>query len=63
MSPSRLFFQPTTNLVWQRCRSAQNNSPCQEDFFASKVSSTLLEEGFGWGGGGGGGGGGMPTLF
>ena len=40
MSPSLLFSQPITNLVWNRCRSAPYNSRSQV-----KIPSTLLERG------------------
>ena len=47
MSPSQMFFQPITNLVWNRCRSAQSNSRGQVTFSARKIPSTLLEGGVG----------------
>ena len=45
MSPSLLFSQPITNLVWNRCRSAPYNSRSQV-----KIPSTLQERGVGGGG-------------
>ena len=55
MSPSLLFFQPITNLVWNRCRSAQNKARSQVTLSAREKLSTLLDGGVGGGGGGGGG--------
>ena len=46
-----MFFQPITNLVWNRRRSAQNNSRSQVTFSARKIPSTLVEGGVGGGGG------------
>ena len=43
-----MFFQPITNLVWNRRRSAQNNSRSQVTFSARKIPSTLVEGGVGW---------------
>ena len=48
MSPSLLFFQLITNLVWDRCRSAQNNSRSQVTFSARKYLRLFWREG--WGG-------------
>ena len=49
MSPSLLFSQPITNLVWNRCRSAPYNSRNQVTFSARKYLWLC-----GKGGGGGG---------
>ena len=50
MSPSLLFSQPITNLVWNRCRSAPYDSRSQFTFSARK--SVDFAGGIGLGGGG-----------